>query len=88
MKQLRPYLLFSVVSFVIAVSLSVILQFSLTNTWQAAVALPFVFGPYVIYGWKMASKLNERQPTVCLVLRLVIFLFVFGYILATIFILF
>lgn len=87
MKNLWPYFLFSFVSCVIAVLLSIIFHFSLSNTWQAGVALIFIFGPYLIYGWKRSAEYYEKYPFACLLVRTIISLFIMAYIIASLVIL-
>lgn len=88
MKQLKPYLMFSALSCAIAVFLSVIFHFSLSNTWQAGVAIAFIFGPYLLFGWKYSKQINEKNHLLYVIIRFGIIMFVFGYILSTILILF
>ena len=58
MKQVKPYIIFSMASLVLAILLSQIFQFPLSNSWQACVVLPFVFGPYWILGWNRSRWAN------------------------------
>jgi len=65
MDDFKPYFIFSTSSLIIAVVLSWCFDFSLTNTWQASVALVFVLGPYWLYAWKAADFYDYRAPFLC-----------------------
>ena len=81
MKEVRPYFIFSFVSLTIAVILSKLFHFSLTNTWQAVVSLFFVFGPFMVYGWQKASQIEDQTPFLGTIIRGVIVAFLLGCVL-------
>lgn len=61
MKEFAKYSIFSLVSLVLSIIFSLVFDFSLSNSWQAGIVLPFVFGPYWLYGWKKSAKLKEKM---------------------------
>ena len=69
---------------VLSILLSALLDFSLTNTWQALVALPLIFGPLWIYGWKNTSGNKVKHPPLYYFGRFCLILFVGGYLLTVI----
>lgn len=83
MKYILRYVAFSLISLLIAIVLSAIFQFSLTNTWQAAVAMIFVFGPYLVLGWRCSTKIYDEHFLLSFILRILIILIVLGYLLST-----
>ena len=88
MKYVRPYFLFSLISCIVAILFSRVFRFSLTNTWQAGVAIVFIFGPFLVLGWKFSNKQKDKYPLLCNIIRLGIVLLVFSFILATFIVLF
>lgn len=60
MKYVRPYFLFSLISCIVAILFSMVFRFSLTNTWQAGVAIVFIFGPFLVFGWKFSRGTRGR----------------------------
>lgn len=65
MKPFKTYLLFSVSAIVISIILSVVFNFSLSNTWQAGIALIFIFAPMGVYLWQWSDRNKERFPFLC-----------------------
>ncbi|MBR2338350.1 MAG: hypothetical protein IKA63_02660 [Clostridia bacterium] len=84
MKTFRPYLLFSVGAAMVSVVISKLLRFSLTNTWQAGVALLFVFGPVLLYVWKAAIQQKQKRPFLSAILKICVVVFVVGALLGAI----
>lgn len=79
MNTVCPYIIFSTASFVVATILSKLLNFSLQNTWQAALALAAVFGPYGIWGWKVSKNIRTIHPFLSLFLRFCVIALVIGF---------
>ena len=79
MKKLLPYALFSTISIILSVILSYVFDFSLSNSWQAGVVLLLVFGPYWRYCWKFSRQYKEKAPLLCLCLRGILIMLLFGY---------
>ena len=88
MKKHLPYFLFSAISLIISIVLSHLFDFSLSNTWQASVALLFVFGPLWICAWKQACTQKHRHPVICFIVRFYLILMLAGYFIATLVFLF
>lgn len=84
MKKILPFFKFSTVSLVVALTLSYLFDFPLSNSWQAGVTLLFVFGPYWVYGWKQTAVYKGKHPFVCLISRFYLVLMVVGYLIAVI----
>lgn len=82
MKKIFPYFLFSSVSLFIAILLSKILGFSLSNTWQSGVILAFAFGPYWLYCWNISSHYKLVRSFVFVVWRFCLILLLTVYIIA------
>ena len=72
MKSVVPYIVFSLLAIVISSILAYVFGFSLTNTWQAAIALPFVLGPYWLWLWRVSSSLNVISPVISLSIRFIL----------------
>lgn len=83
MKKNLPYFLFSAIALVISIILSYVFDFSLSNTWQACVALLLVFGPLWICGWKQACAQKHKHPVICFLARFYLILMLVGYLIAT-----
>lgn len=79
MKKVLPYALFSFVSLILSIVLSILLEFSLSNTWQASVALLLIFGPLWIFGWKTCTEIKGDHPLSSLGLRFCLILTLIGY---------
>ena len=74
----------SAIVLVAAVALSVLFDFSLSNTWQGLVVLPVVFGPLWKYGWNYAKAQKFQKPGMILMLRFVLLLLLAGYVITVI----
>ena len=79
-KSIKPYFLFSTGSIILALILSKIFSFSLQNTWQAGVVLPFIFGPYWIWGYKVSKDIKQNHPFLFFIIRFYLFLFVISFV--------
>jgi len=80
-RRFLPYILFSSISLVVSILLSCILKFSLTNTWQAGIALALIFGPYWIFAWKCSAKLKDKLPWLAALIRACLLIYLAGYLL-------
>ena len=85
--KIRPYVIFSLVSLFIAIVLSNILNFSLTNSWQASIVLLFVFGPLWLFGWKKIDTIHKK-PVIFSCLKFCLVLVLLGYLLGVLLFLF
>ena len=84
MKKFKFYGLFSAIALVASICLSVLFKFSLSNTWQAMVALLFIFGPLWIYGWNKTGTLKTKQPFLFIFCRFCLINVVIGWVLSVI----
>lgn len=82
--KVAPYCILSVIFLAVSIALSLLFDFSLTNTWQAFVALVFVFGPLWICGWKQTKKHKGKHPFGCFCGRFCLVLIALGYLLTVI----
>lgn len=82
MKKFFPYFLFSSSSLFVAILLSRLLGFSLSNTWQAGVVLALVFGPYWLYSWNCSNKYKLVRSFTFVVWRFCLILLLTAYIIA------
>jgi len=82
MNKFVKIIILSVTFFVIAVILSVIFKFSLSNTWQGGVAVLFIFGPFWVYTWGLSTRL-KHLPFVCNIIRFFLITAVVAYVLVT-----
>ena len=82
MNKILPYAIFSFASLMLLIILSTLLGFSLSNTWQAGVALLLVFGPYWIFGWKASTETKYDHPVISLWLRFCLILLLIGYLIS------
>ena len=80
MKKVLPYAIFSFASLLLLIALSILLDFSLSNTWQAGIALLLVFGPYWVFGWKSSVALKCNHPLSSYCLRFFLILLLIGYV--------
>ena len=87
MKKFLPYGIFSLIALVISIILSELLDFSLSNTWQALLALVFVFGALWVYGWKQTSVHKRNHPFISFIGRWCLIMLVIGYIISALLIL-
>ena len=78
MKSFRPYLIFSACATIGSIILSKLLNFSLTNTWQAGVALLLIFGPGLLYLWKISERKKHQRPLIALTIKICEIVFVLG----------
>ena len=83
MRPFKTYLLISVGAIVISVILSAIFNFSLSNTWQASIALFFIFTPMGVYLWKLSDKHKERVPFICGFIKIFLCLAAGAYLIST-----
>ncbi|MBE6920334.1 MAG: hypothetical protein E7468_02070 [Ruminococcaceae bacterium] len=83
MKKYLPYFLFSAIALIISLVLSFLFDFSLSNTWQACVALLLVFGPLWICGWKEVCVQKHKHPVICFLARFYLILVLVGYLIST-----
>ena len=72
----------SVVATIVSICLSAILGFSLSNTWQAFIAMMFIFGPLWIYGWKRCGVFKNRHPLAFIIGRFCLINLIIGYVLS------
>lgn len=77
-------LFLSAIALLISIILSKLLDFSLSNTWQASVVLFAVFGPWWIYFWKQTKDHHSQHPFLCLGSRFVLILLFIGYLISII----
>lgn len=84
MKSFRPYLIFSVCATIGSIILSKLLNFSLTNTWQAGLALLLVFGPGLFYFWKVSSQMKHQRPFFAIAIKICEVVFLLGSCIAAI----
>ena len=84
MKRIIPYCVSSIIATVVAVSLSIMLGFSLSNTWQASVAMLFIFGPLWVCGWRETTAIKNKHPLVFVLGRFCLINLVIGYILSVV----
>ena len=84
MKKFVPYGIASLVFLVLSIVLSAIFHFSLSNTWQAMVALLFIFGPMWILGWKQTSRQNCKCSPLRILGRFGLILLAVSYLLSVI----
>lgn len=85
MKKFFPYCILSLIFLAISIILSVIFDFSLSNTWQALVALPFIFGPIWILGWKQVAIHKTKHPLLCVFGRFCLVVSAIGYMITVVF---
>lgn len=81
MKKFVPYCIASGVNLVLAIALSLLFNFSLSNTWQGLVSVLLVFGPFWIYGWKQADEHKDKYPFFSALGKWCLILFACGYLL-------
>ena len=81
MKKLVPYCIASGVNLVLAIALSLLFNFSLSNTWQGLVAVLLIFGPLCILGWKQANEHKGKYPFISALGKWCLILFTCGYLL-------
>ena len=79
MNKFLPCFILSTVALVLAITLSFIFAFPLSNSWQAGIALFFVFGPYWIYAWRKARSCKDKHPFLCGLARFYLILMLVGY---------
>ena len=82
MKKFLCYGIPSLVFLIITIMLSELFDISLQNTWQAMVALVFIFAPLWIYGWKQTSVHKKNHPFISFIGRWCLVMFVIGYIIS------
>ena len=84
MKKIMPYFIFSTAALAISFTLSYLLDFSLTNSWQGEIALAFFFGPYFLFAWKKARANKEKNPIFFWFLAYCLVLFIVGLVICTV----
>ena len=84
MRRIIPYCVLSIIAAVVAIGLSIILDFSLSNTWQASVAMLFIFGPLWIYGWRETTTIKNKHPLIFVFGRFCLINLVIGYLLSVV----
>ena len=80
MKKMAPYCIASLIFLVIAIILSLVFRFSLSNTWQGLVSLPFIFGPLWIWGWKQTCVHKTKHAILSFFGKYCLILFAVGYV--------
>lgn len=78
--KLKQSILLSTTSLVISILLSKVFRFSLVNTWQACIALFFVFSPLWLYGWKFSSDKRDAYPFLCFFIKFAMLIWLVGYV--------
>ena len=81
MPKFKFYGFLSLIATIVCVGLSALLKFSLSNTWQGIVALPIIFGPLWVYGWKATTFMKRKYPLLMVFCRFCLINLVIGYVL-------
>lgn len=84
MKKFIFYCMLSVVATIVSICLSAVFEFSLSNTWQAFVAMLFIFGPLWVFGWKKIDAIKNKKPLGYIFGRFCLINFISGYVLSVI----
>jgi hypothetical protein len=79
--KFKPYGFFSLIATIVCIGLSAIMKFSLSNTWQGLVALPIIFGPLWVYGWKATTSIKHKYPFLSVFCRFCLINLAIGYVL-------
>lgn len=84
MKKIVPYCVVSFIFLLLSIALSMLFQFSLTNTWQALVSLLLIVSPLWVFGWKQTCEHKDKHPFLCFGGKYCLILFAVGYLVTVI----
>lgn len=84
MKKFISYCTLSIVATIVSICLSIFFDFSLSNTWQAFVAMLFIFGPLWVFGWKKTETIKNKHPLAFIFGRFCLVNLIIGYVLSVI----
>ena len=84
MKKFMSFFMLSVIVTIASLILSAVFDFSLSNTWQAFVAMLFIFGPLWVFGWKKTGEFKNKYPLAVIFFRFCLINLIIGYVLSVI----
>jgi len=80
--KFTSYCMLSLVAAIVSICFSAIFNFSLSNTWQAFIAMLFIFGPLWVFGWKKTGALKNKYPLAFIFGRFCLINLIIGYVLS------
>ena len=80
MKRFLKCFIISTVALLLSLFLSLLLDFSLSNTWQGMVALIPIFAPFYWLAWKFSGEYKEKDILISIFIRFMIIVSVIVYV--------